>query len=273
MGYHAKIILDSIAPNGIRLTTMELRYPRIVHAEMLRHRVYSRSVASSRAIPVLKQIEKIKNDPFIPERWQANQKGMVAGDELSAGDSAKARKIWLEALAYAEKKTLQLVELNVHKEIANRLMEVFSYTVELVTGTEWDNFYDLRVASPAQPQIEKIAHMARDAQQASTPTQLARGEWHMPMLRQEDLHLSLEDRKAISAGRCARLSYETHYGVRDTSADIALQADLIREKHWSPMEHQATPAKSGDDWSGNFRGWVQNRKILEVAALQPKKSD
>ena len=48
MGYSAKILLDSIGPNGARLTTFELTYPRMVHAELMTHRLFSRNSASSR---------------------------------------------------------------------------------------------------------------------------------------------------------------------------------------------------------------------------------
>ena len=37
----AKVIADSISPQGHRLTTMQLRYPRFIHAEAKTHRVMS----------------------------------------------------------------------------------------------------------------------------------------------------------------------------------------------------------------------------------------
>ena len=42
-GYSAKIIADSVNPVGDRLTTFELCYPRMVHAELMTHRVFSRT--------------------------------------------------------------------------------------------------------------------------------------------------------------------------------------------------------------------------------------
>jgi hypothetical protein len=35
--------------------------------------------------------------------------------------------------------------------------------------------------------------------------------------------------------------------------------------HASPIEHQATPMAEADLWSGNFRGWMQNRKLVEAS--------
>ena len=37
---------DSISPQGVRLTTFELEYPRFIHAEMMTHRVFSRNALS-----------------------------------------------------------------------------------------------------------------------------------------------------------------------------------------------------------------------------------
>jgi hypothetical protein len=65
----------------------------------------------------------------------------------------------------------------------------------------------------------------------------------------------------ISAGRCARVSYLTHEGVRDVEADIALAERLLASGHMSPFEHQAIAAPY-DMHSGNFIGWIQHRKTL-----------
>jgi hypothetical protein len=66
MGYAARILADSCSPAGIRLTTFEVTYPRIVLAEFNTHRDFSRNSASSRAIPVEKQVAKVLADPFVP---------------------------------------------------------------------------------------------------------------------------------------------------------------------------------------------------------------
>ena len=45
----ATIIADSISDERIRLTTMQLRYPKFIHGEFMTHRVFSRNASSSRA--------------------------------------------------------------------------------------------------------------------------------------------------------------------------------------------------------------------------------
>ena len=47
MSYSAKILADSLNPCGVRLTTFEITFPRIVLAEFNTHRVFSRNSASS----------------------------------------------------------------------------------------------------------------------------------------------------------------------------------------------------------------------------------
>ena len=66
----AKIITDSISPQGNRITTFLLTYPRFIHSELMTHRVFSRNSASSRAIPFEKMVKMIEEDPFIPIAWQ-----------------------------------------------------------------------------------------------------------------------------------------------------------------------------------------------------------
>ena len=43
MGYSARVLLDSVSPAGVRLTTLEVTFPRFVLAEFNTHRVMSRN--------------------------------------------------------------------------------------------------------------------------------------------------------------------------------------------------------------------------------------
>ena len=82
MTVKARIIADSINSRGTRLTTFELEYPRIIHSELLTHRVFSRNGASSRAIPVNTMLDLIESNPAMPSHWGKNQPGMQAQEEL-----------------------------------------------------------------------------------------------------------------------------------------------------------------------------------------------
>lgn len=90
----AKIIADSISPTGQRLTTFEVEFHRFVLAEFNTHRVFSRNSASSRAIPVQKQLTRAATDPAFPIKWNCEQPGMQGGSELRGWDLERAKEVF-----------------------------------------------------------------------------------------------------------------------------------------------------------------------------------
>ena len=143
----AKIVADSIDPRGNRITTFVLTYPRFIHAELLTHRLFSRNAASSRAIPFKKMVEDIENDPFIPIAWQKDHKGMQGVEYIT--DPVKIDDCvgtWLLARNKAIREAKDLNNLHgVTKQLCNRLLEPFQWYTCLVTATEFDNFFELRM--------------------------------------------------------------------------------------------------------------------------------
>jgi hypothetical protein len=265
MAFSSKVILDSISTNGVRLTTMEVTFPRIILAEFNTHRTFSRNSASSRAIPVERRIASLEADPFIPESFGKNMKGMQAHEQLDDEASAKARATWINATNDAIRSAKYLAKLGVHKQLANRLIEPFCWHTVICTATDWSNFFALRTDADAQPEIRTIATMMRASYETSRPQFLMRGEWHTPYVTdKQQLRAaghSLSNVLSISAGRCARVSYLTHDGKRDPTADIEL-ADMLRVKgHLSPFEHVACPLETKER-CGNLRGWKQLRKFI-----------
>lgn len=267
--YSAKIIADSVSRHGQRLTTMEVVFPRMVLAEFNTHRVFSRNSASSRAIPVEKQLRKIKEQPFVPEYWGANQSGMQAEAELIAEAKDAALDEWLAARDSAVAHVEKLLAIGLHKQLANRILEPFMWHTVIVTATEWSNYFALRANEMAQPEIRKVSELMQTAYEASTPKQLSDDEWHLPLIQAEEYDGVFEksdDARMISAARCARVSYLTHEGKRDLSADIVLYDRLTSGGHMSPLEHVARPLTedelSGGEFRGNFRGWMQLRKLV-----------
>jgi thymidylate synthase ThyX len=308
MAFEAKVLADSRSPAGHRLTTLEATFPRFVLAEFNTHRVFSRNSASSRAIPIVKQLRRVLEDPYVPIEFGSNQPGMQAGPALTGEKQETAEREWLNARDDAVRRVLGLVAdpaisagadllealeqveaairdraqpdewLNVHKQVANRLLEPFMWHTVIVTATEWDNFWNLRCHPDAQPEIRLVAERMRTATEASDPADLGSGEWHLPLIRPEDREevASTEDLIKVSAGRCARVSYLTHAGKRDLGADIELHDRLLESGHMSPLEHPARPLNAAEieegEWSGNFRGWRSYRKEIagEENPLGPK---
>lgn len=266
MTISAKIIEDSVAPNGKRLTTLELKYPRFIHAEFMTHRVFGRNAGSSRAIPFKRMIKNILADTAMPIHWGKNQPGMQAKAELSPMRKAVARFTWFRARDAAITMARAMNRLGVHKQIVNRLVEPFSHIVVIVTATEWDNFFALRIHPDAQPEINELAKQIYREMAHSKPAKLGMGQWHLPYVRREERN-NLVEAQAMSVARCARVSYLTHDGLHpDREKDIALYDRLIVQKpaHASPCEHQATPLAHADQRSRNLVGWFQLREELNV---------
>jgi thymidylate synthase ThyX len=259
--YSAKIIADSLAPCLKRLTTMEVTFSRIVLAEFNTHRQFSRNSASSRAIPVEKMLKRVKENPFIPERFPVNIKGMQASDfyEPGSAEYAECKQQWLSARDESVFNAEVFVDLNVHKQIANRLLEPFLWHTVIVSATERSNFFAQRCHPDAQPEIRTIAEMMRHLYHTNEPRRCAQLQWHTPFIQDDEMDLPSEQRIRLSVARCARVSYLTHDGKRDHEADFALYERLCAGMHWSPFEHVASASKLAVP-SGNFVGWFQYRK-------------
>lgn len=258
---NATVVADSVSPAGVRLTTIEVTLHRFVLAELNTHRVFSRNSASSRAIPVKKQLARVVDDPALPVEFGANQRGMQAGEPLTGEDHDAALTAWLEARDHAVAAVEQLQELGVHKQVTNRILEPFMWHTVIVTATEWDGFWEQRCSPLAQPEIRVAAEAMQAAYDDSTPSEVGLGQWHTPYLRDEDGDLDDETARQVSAARCARVSYLTHDGRRDIDKDLELYERLVtaRPPHWSPLEHVATPATEGERTLGNLRAWRQLR--------------
>jgi thymidylate synthase ThyX len=263
VAYSARLLLDSMSPSGVRLVTLEVTFPRFVLAEFNTHRSLSRNSASSRAIPTSKLLERVENDPVLPAQWGRNQKGMSAGDVLDAREQELAERIWLSARDAAVAHARKLLELSVHKQELNRVLEPFLWHTVIVTATEWENFFELRCAPNAQPEIRAAALTMRAALDASRPAGVAIGEWHVPLVQDDERALPIELQKKISAARCARVSYLTHEGKRAIEKDLELYERLQADRHLSPFEHVATPSPDVE-FHANFRGWIQMRREIET---------
>lgn len=279
MSYSAKVIADSLSPNGVRLTTLEVTMPRIVLAEFNTHRMLSRNSASSRAIPVEKRIAMVKADPFIPTAFGKNQKGMRADAELTGNEEDQALLVWKIAMTNAVQSAQQLATLGVHKQLANRLIEPFCWQTIVVTATDWDNYFALRCSPEAQPEIRIASEMILEAIIMSAPTLLRDGEWHLPYVALQDSSelragvLTGKSLAKVSAARCARVSVLTQDGKRDLNEDLALYERLVKNGHMSPLEHPATPVlHEHAKYFGNFRGWLQLRKTIPFESDFSKRS-
>lgn len=251
----AKVIADSIW-NGARLTTIECEFPRFILAELNTHRVFSRNSASSRAIPIEKMIQRVIDDPVMPE-FGKKQAGMQDAGPLDPCDLEEAQALWRDAAEQACSYAELLADIGVHKQFVNRLLEPFSWHTVIISSTEWENFFAQRCNPAAEPHMQKLAYAIRNAYESSTPVEQRD---HTPYLSPEEE--LLPGSIFISAARCARVSYLTHDGKRDTSKDLELALKLMTADpmHASPFEHVAYASPRG---RRNFTGWKQLREFIE----------
>ena len=290
----AKIVCDSISPDGVRITTLEIEYPRFIHSEVMTHRNLSKNSSSSRAIPITKMLEQIESNMAIPLYWGKAKSGMQATEEVCSTIQKYACERWGYAYLDVKHYVEQLVDGDLHKQVPNRLTEPFQMMKVVVTGTDWDNFFNLRIHPDAQPEICMLAYKIYEAMSESEPVRLKIGDWHLPYVNigwnghgdiayfNEDFDvIDLEDAIKISASCCAQVSYrntDMSLEKADKIFNMLIKSDVL---HASCFEHLATPIrsqeglingwdfgithqnKSGQLFSGNLRGWISYRQQLQ----------
>ena len=252
----AKVICDSISEQGVRLTTFEIEYPRIVMSEFNTHRSVSKNSSSSRAIPVSKMLGHTQTVNLKPVYFGSKKSGMQAGDELVGEDLQYAKSTWESALLSMVHSAKILDDCGVAKEVTNRLVEPFQLVKVVCTATDWENFFNLRLHPDSDPNICMLAYKMYQAMQESKPIELKVGDWHLPFVNvgwngkgemsyaDDDFNfIELEQAIKLSAASCASVSYRTEgmtLEKADKIFDMLIKAEVI---HASPFEHLATPIK------------------------------
>lgn len=254
--FEVQIVADSINPTQNRVTTFLLTYPRFIHSEVMTHRVFSRNAASSRAIPINKIIEQIQSNPAMPVRWGKNGKGMQDHGKLDDVQSNEARSLWIDAAKSAIESAQKLQQAGLHKQIVNRVLEPFMWMTTLVTATEWENFFSLRLHRDAQPEFQHLSYIMLKKYLTNQPAIKTWGDWHIPFGDNIEGDYDLITRLKIATARAARTSYLTITNTVDVKRDMELHDTLAQSGHWSPFEHSCFAVHHQ---VGNFKGWRQYR--------------
>lgn len=296
MTVSAKIIADSINPRGTRITTFELEYPRLIHSELMTHRMFSRNAASSRAIPVKTMLELIEANPAMPVHWGKNQAGMQASEELNDLDKAAVQGLWLEGCRQAVSIAKVMDGIKAHKQVINRVTEPYQHMKVVVTATDggFENWFWLRDHKDADPTIAALAGAMKTAYDGSHPLDLHYGEWHMPYVSvsfkyndkkptgtqvfsdENNSPITVEEALMISASCCAQTSYRKTDGTLEKAELVFKRLIESEPVHASPVEHQAQCFDDSYYWpvgvthrdrqglyhSGNFKDWIQYRQLI-----------
>lgn len=264
-----EFIQGSIAHCGTKITTLVLEYPRVIHAQLLTHRVFSKNSSSSRAVPIKSAIDQIDQNPaqYI---WTENQSGM-SGQVIT--DPVKLNKI-NEAMTNLWNQVKQTVlylgskesegGLNVHKQNAARPLEYYQNIRIVLTSTEWENWDWLRIDSAAQPEIALLAKLIKEARESGDYLKLVEGEWHVPFIVRKvnpstdeltyhhpETHaeLSIQEAKELSMSICAQTSFRKEDYSDEKTENVIGKLFTGKKVHASPSEHQATPIPN---FTGSF---------------------
>lgn len=291
----ARVVAYSVSEEtNEKIITFELEYPRLIHSELMTHRLFSRNAASSRAIPVQKMIEMVLDNPAMPVRFGKNQSGMQDTGEDFQGVvnfgalSLLSEDAWSWAARDAAEMASKFSTAGFHKQIANRLLEPFQYIKTVVTFTgNGSNFYGLRDHPDADPTICELAQAMKEAQDGAKVRVLGVGDWHLPYYEngvfRKGIDKGLEQAKRISASCCAQVSFRKLDNSSEKADKVFERLVESKPVHASPTEHQATPLKvgvgfrskyvthidrNGNPWSGNFRNWGQFRQVIEGNVIQ-----
>ena len=306
--YFARVERDSITVKPLRpldrpkrVTSFVVCAPRVLLAELVTPRTnsnngeneifysenttdknISKNSASSRAIPFSRMLEYVEKKPYVP-RWTANQKGMQGEYITDTNKIKELDALWDKAKDYMVGIAGDLCLKGAHKQDCNRLLEPFSWTTQILTSTNWDNFFALRCHEAAYPPFRKLARMMYLVRLKSTPILLKHGQWHLPFVPLEK-QMAFKWRPLVSGGnrhqppdllkhsaaRCAWVSYDNHAKDGTVEAMLKTYAMLTKELpiHASPVEHQCTPfprsikSKIKNRFRSNLDGWLQARKLI-----------
>lgn len=273
------------------LVTLHLRYPRIIHGEIMTHRVFSRNARSSRAVPVKTMLNEMRTIPFVPWHWGKNQQGMQAAENWNADvilpdydgepNGFSREEAWLYQRNHAAAIAEAYMNAGYHKQIPNRLLEPFSWIDTLITSSSWANFFHLRDHTDAEPHFQDLARLVKEAltwvRDNDALQILEPGQWHLPYVTEADRHEWLygdgltaqahmdrlgidgyEVLRRVSAARCARISYTPFDGDPSYERELERFDFLINSDrlHASPTEHQATPDRTMNKVGVGQIGWA-----------------
>lgn len=305
-GIVVKVVAFSTSKQtGEDIITFELTYPRIIHGEVMTHRLFSRNAASSRAIPVSMMNLLISENTAMPVRFGMNKAGMQdTGERHSTpiefnGVSYSPESAWYGAIEDAVKWSDAFDKAGYHKQVCNRLTEAgqFMRTVLTFTGAG-ENFYLLRNHGDADPTLAELARCMLEAHKQAVPVELDVGDWHLPYYTAEDGTIGawtmqglkrkgikgLKAAREISASCCAQASFRQLDDSQERADRVFKRLVDSKPVHASPFEHQASPLhkdcgfrskfvtaidRFGNAWSGNFRNWGQWRQVIPGNVAEP----
>lgn len=238
IGYCKATCLAKTINKRAQIVTWELLFPRYIHAELLTHRVFARNASSSRATPLKVTLAEVRDNPMFFNHVGINQSGMVADVELCPQRRTEFFEDW-KALAslVADKVEAMSDRYGIHKQVLNRALEPFLPIRVIVTTTETENFFKLRLAKNAQPEIRDLARCMYESMSLKEASQKC---FHLPYSEYFPHAKGNYEKLVRCTCACARVSVGKQNG-RETRfyEDEAFFWRLFDNGHLSPFEHCA----------------------------------
>ena len=302
MAIKVEFIQGSInAYTNQRITTLVLEYPRIIHSQLMTHRVFTRNSSSTRAIPIKTSVQQIKDNPA-KYLWTYNKAGMSGMDVTDPKELIDINNYWFFVMQ-ANIKFAEHMDSHykLHKQHAGRVLEPFQNIRVCLTSTEWANWEHLRLDADAQPEIQALAKLVKEVMDKNQDNYqyLEEGEYHVPFIKRvfnevdskyyylhPETHEELDLQEAInlSVSICAQTSYRKEDCSPEKTSKVIDMLFKGNKLHASPLEHIATPVpkamnhsdkplfywpkgithmdRNGKYWSGNFKEFIQYRQLI-----------
>ncbi len=289
----AKVLAKSVSPQGKIVCTWEVVVHRYVWAQMLTHRDLSRNAMSSRACSVPKMQEALT---AVPIHWGKHQSGMQAYEEAESmvyfqGEYYTREQAWDLGKQFSSELAMAFHEADYAKQIVNRITEPYQMIKAVITSTDMDNFYWLRIANDPQYEIREVGRKMKESFDQAEARALFEGEWHVPYVvtdldgegnvhyySQEGEELTAEEAKQVSASSIAQVSYRDIDSSKDKASTVFTKLGVGTDRvHSSPFESVLTPMTEDTTFetegvtalhkvkgfmSGNSAGWIQMRHLI-----------
>ena len=240
------------------IITWELMYPRYIHSELMTHRQFSRNAASSRATPTKVLVEEVRKHPVFFDEVRLNQKGMTGGELVDNDVLKEFKSQWEDAANTAADYAENWLKMGIAKQTVNRILEPFLPIRTIVTATDIDNFFKLRLAPDAQPEIQSLAKAMNESREKAG---VSVEEVHIPYAEYFSDKTEHLVTRAIAA--CARVSVARNDGKKTTyEEDLAFTKRLLQAGHMTPFEHVAY-ATSHKGRYANLSDWMSVRWVAE----------
>lgn len=218
MAFMAEVVADSINRWNNRLITFEATYPRIVHSEMMTHRVFSRNSASTRAIPLSTQLRNLLENPFIPEKFGINMKGMQAAKNLVGLKHDQAVRIWLNG---RDRALTTVLELILGTEITGDILK-YDPLIGFVSGERLQEHFDelMKLIPKSTDEIDLESTSMLNVHKQIAGRGLEAYMWHTIVLTATE--------------------FENYYALRDHPDAQGEIATIARLMHEAATAHEPT---------------------------------